>query len=313
MIIGSVFLVALIVRQIFKKSDRARSFVNSFMFSAFLRTLIETFCEIFLGVCLQFRDLNAKDNASIVAVAMAFLSLTGIVGFFALIWRQVIRVDTEQLLDPIHRRRFGTLYEGFLVEFKITRSFLLAITLRRIVLIVALVVLSGELVAQIVMVMLSSLAFLAFLLVTRPYTNHYSGNSLTAFSELTILLSQVMMLGFIEPGSHDLLGIAIIVLLMSGILLSTVVLMHSQIKALGSAIRKVLDKWKRNYRAEGSRVLESMESNGSSFTLPSESIFPQSAQGVPTNPEGLAEARDFTRFEETKEEEMDPPRIIFRK
>jgi cysteine-rich repeat protein len=314
LIIGSFFLIAIIVRLIFKKSDKARSFFNSFVFSAFLRTLVETFCEIFLGVCLQLRDLNAKDNASIAAVVMAFASLAGIVGFVALIWRLVVRVDEEQLLEPTHKRRFGTLYEGFLVEFKITKSFLLASTLRRIVLIVMLVALSGEQVAQIVMVALSSLAFFAFLLVARPYSNHYSGNGLSAFSEFTILTSQVMMFGFIGSGFHDLLGIAIIVLLMSGILLSTAVMMHSQIKALASSIRKVLDKWKRKYRANGSRALEDMESNGGNNTPP-DSIFTHSVKVVPTDltTDSQAGARDITRFEESKEEDLNPPRIIFRK
>ena len=213
-----------------------------FKYTVFLSCGLESFLQLALAICLQLRQPSPQStlggfSLALCAFVVAYLSY--------IVYLAVTKVALQSggvLRHKMHRWKYGALYREYREDGVVSRSFLLALTVRRLLFVLFLVFLPDFPLVQAVLCTVLCLAYMGLLIVFRPEKQFWTGNMLEIASGtlLCIVHGLVCVLASVSLSidTRDGIGWAAIAILLVLILLHLTVLAVQQVHIGRKLLRK---------------------------------------------------------------------------
>ncbi|CAG9327445.1 unnamed protein product [Blepharisma stoltei] len=246
------FLIALVLYKYWPRFSIIRNLKNSYSFSVLLRTGIESFLEITLSVLLQLREFShPSQDIGYISLTLSILTLVYLVLTFVLIFWQVTLKSKQTLNMKMHERQFGSLYEGFKRDSKLSASFILFQNSRRVLCVAFCVFLCDYATAQMVLSVTLSFMYTISLILLKPFKSLYLGNGLHISCEIFYFIAHCFILKLLDDKISDdyreNLGWAIISLLGMSLLLHIISILIVQTLNLIKGIKQFSSWFMKNF------------------------------------------------------------------
>ncbi|CAG9322898.1 unnamed protein product [Blepharisma stoltei] len=251
-IILSGIPITFIAYRYFSRFRLVRWIKNAYLYSILLRAGIESFLEISLSVFLQWREIvTPAQNIGYFSLILSFLTFAYLMLTFVIIIWQVTLKPESVLNKEQHERKYGTLYESFKRNFKISTSYLIVQNLRRVLFVLLCVFLYEYPAIQVSLSILLSFSFTLSLILIRPYEKMILGNIVNIASETFYFAAHCIILKFLDNGLSDNertnLGWGVIALLSVSLLFHLVANLVTQIISILNGIKKAKDWFMKNF------------------------------------------------------------------
>ncbi|CAG9327427.1 unnamed protein product [Blepharisma stoltei] len=236
----------------FPKFRLIRWLKNSYAFSVLLRTGIESFLESTLAVFLQWRHLvRPNQDIGYVSMTLSFLTFIYLMFTFGLVIFKVTRKTENVLKKENHERKYGTLYDSFKRNSRITSSFLMFQNVRRVVFVLLCVFLYEYTTVQVALSTLVSFGYTLSLILLRPFEKSVLGNAINIGSELLYFAAHCIILKFLDDqltdSERDDLGWGVIALLASSLTLHLIACLVTQILDIINGMKKCKTWFMKNF------------------------------------------------------------------
>ena len=214
-----------------------------FIYSVFIRCGTESFLQLALGVCLQFREIGPRNTFGGFSVAVSVIAALYLCFLLLMTVFKVSLQNPLKLSQKEYRSRFGSLYETFKLENKITRSFLLIQNIRRLFFVLFLVFLWEHPLVQAILCFVLCLTYLAALVIWRPEERWWVGNCTQIVTEVGLSLVHCLICVLADSDiSADLrtdIGWASLAILLLIIFTNIGVLAYLQFQATSTLLKRV--------------------------------------------------------------------------
>jgi cysteine-rich repeat protein len=231
-----------------------------FVFSVFIRCGTESFLQLALGVCLQLREASPHSTFGGFSLAASLLISLYLCFLLAMTVSKVSLQVPSVLSQKPYITRFGSLYETFKLENRISRSFLLLQNFRRLAFVLFLVFLSKWPLLQAILCFVLSLLYLAALIVWRPEKEWWLGNFMQIASEGGLALVHCLICVLADEGlTYDLrsgIGWVALAILLILILANIGVIAYMQFKATKQFLSRVNTYLSRKHYAHSDAPLD---------------------------------------------------------
>lgn len=246
MIVIAIFPVSVILYHYIPRFKIIRSLKNMYEYSIFFRLGIESFLEISMAVFLQFRQIVTPDYKSgYASIVLSFVTLFYLVLTYVLVVWKVTFASQEIIKKEAYEKKYGTLFEGFRKDSKISVSFLLFQHTRRIIFAVLCAYLYEYTTVQVALSTLLSFSYTLALILIRPFEKNILGNALHISSEVLFFSAHCIILKFLDKelsdDERDNLGWAVISLLSLSLILHLIANLIIQVISIIASVKSIRD------------------------------------------------------------------------